>query len=144
MRKLSLITLVFYLLASVSWAEDTNVRHPFVSGSFYPADKTELSDMLDGFLEKAVLPENPQGDIVALIAPHAGYTFSGQTAAYVYKLLKEHPVDTVVLLGPYHKQLFSGASIWKSVTWRTPLGDVPVDAELACRIAAEDPSFQFT
>ena len=143
-RTLRLLTLASFLFSPVLLAENSEVRYPFVAGQFYPADKAELNKILDGFFEKAVLRKNGGGRLLALIVPHAGYFFSGQTAAYAYQVLKQHPVDTVVLLGPYHKAMFHGASVWTSGSWRTPMGDVPVDTELAQKIAAEDSSFQFT
>src|SRR3989338_1794450 len=123
--------LVFLLAASPCLAED---RHPFVAGSFYPDNKEELSASIEKYLQKAEMPARPQGRLIALIAPHAGHFFSGHTAGSVYRLLQERPVRTIVLIGPYHKALFPGASIWTSGSWHTPLGEVTVDTELAKRL----------
>ena len=81
---------------------------------------------------------------MALVVPHAGYVYSGQTAAVAYKLLTGASYDTVVLIGPYHRAFFPGASIWRSGAWKTPLGDVAIDEALAGAIVKENKDFEFT
>jgi len=74
--------------------EDTVTRTPAVAGQFYPANKNELSKMIDGFLSKT-RKQNLNGRIIGLISPHAGYVFSGQTAAWAYKQVEDKKFDTV-------------------------------------------------
>ncbi len=145
MKKLSVIcfksVLGFLVLSGVFceapvFAAD-NIRYPAVAGAFYPSDKTVLAEMIDGFLGKAPLKET-KGEILGFILPHAGYVYSGQTAAVGYKLASNLHPGTVILIGPYHQALIYGASIWKSGYWRTPLGNAAVDAELAGVILKED------
>ncbi len=131
--------LILLSFSGLSCASERETRHPFVSGAFYPADKEKLGVMIDGFLSKTPAREKPGGEIVALILPHAGYVYSGQTAAYGYKLIQGLPFDTVILIGLYHKASFLGASIWRGGDWETPLGRVPIDLELANAIYKEDP-----
>ncbi len=131
-------------LSFICESAEENTRYPFISGSFYPKDKSELNQMIDGFLAKVPPLEKPEGEIVALIVPHAGYIYSGQTAAYGYKLIEGTDFDTVILLGVYHKAMFDGASIWRSGEWETPLGNVPVDTGIAEAIFKENKLFQFT
>ena len=100
--------------------------------------------MVDGFLAKVPEQKPLDGRLVALVAPHAGYVYSGQTAAVAYKLLAGAAYDTVVLIGPYHRAFFPGASIWRSGTWKTPLGEVAIDEELAGAIVKENRDFEFT
>ena len=141
--EMTLFLVFVFLFQTLTFA--AGARYAYVSGAFYPSDKEELSSMIDGFLSKA--PEDRAlagGAIQALIVPHAGYIYSGQTAAYGYKLLLSRHFDTVVLVGPYHKGAFNGASIWKSGEWQTPLGEVPVDENLATAIAGESGVFNFT
>ena len=99
--------------------------------------------MVDGFFTaipgSAGSPESPS----ALIVPHAGYVYSGQTAAYGYARIQNEDVETVVLVGPYHNAFFPGASVWTEGDWRTPLGIVKIDAALAQAVLSEDPSFGF-
>jgi AmmeMemoRadiSam system protein B/AmmeMemoRadiSam system protein A len=133
------------LFAPEVLAGEETTRHPFVSGAFYPSHSSELSGMVERFLAKASLRKESQNTpITALIVPHAGYVYSGQSAAAAYKQLKGHFFDTVILVGVYHRANFEGASIWKEGVWRTPLGEVPVDEEMAAAIAGENPLFGFT
>ena len=80
------------------------VRAPAVAGLFYPGDAAALSKTVDGLLASA--PEHFIPRLKALVCPHAGYEFSGQTAAIAYKLLAGRDVQTVVVMGPSHYALF--------------------------------------
>ncbi|MFH1830634.1 MAG: AmmeMemoRadiSam system protein B [Pseudomonadota bacterium] len=113
--------------------QDDVMRMPAVSGAFYPADKTALSTMIDGFLEKANSPK-AKGKLVALIVPHAGYVFSGQVAAYGFKDLVGDHFDTAILISNSHRQLFDGIAIYPRGRWVTPLGEVSVDDALARKL----------
>lgn len=93
--------------------------------SFYPSDPRELRGMLTALFER--VEEEPDIEPVALISPHAGYVYSGQTAAYGYKLLREAQFERVIVLGPSHYAAFPGASIYNGLAYSTPLGDVPLD-----------------
>ncbi|WP_167631353.1 AmmeMemoRadiSam system protein B [Mariprofundus ferrooxydans] len=103
-----------------------SVRPAAVAGLFYPADRAELCDM--------IARELAQIDVVspcprALVAPHAGYIYSGPTAAYAYALLSKSPVSRVVIAGPAHRVAFRGVAVASSSAFRTPLGDVPLAAD---------------
>ena len=100
------------------------VREPAVAGLFYPKDPAELSRMIDRLL--AAAPVEPVGDLKAIVCPHAGYEFSGPTAAYSFKNLIGRRYDTVIILGPSHYVYFMGASIPAVDAYRTPLGLVPI------------------
>ncbi|BBL70066.1 AmmeMemoRadiSam system protein B [Methylogaea oryzae] len=105
----------------------TSTRHPAVAGSFYPADAAELHRMLQGFL--AVAPTDPLGPPKAIIAPHAGYVYSGPVAASVYAQLRAAAdrISRVVLLGPSHRVAFRGIAASSADYFATPLGSVPLD-----------------
>ena len=100
------------------------VREPAVAGLFYPADAKALSETLDGLLKTA--PTHYIPHLKGLVCPHAGYIYSGQTAAIAYKTLAGRQVDTVIILAPSHYALFTGASIPNAEAYRTPLGLVPI------------------
>lgn len=105
------------------------VRPPAVAGAFYPADPQELRAQVDGLLAEAHAQAlRPK----VLVAPHAGYVYSGPIAASAYKLLQNlKPKPTrVVLLGPAHSMGFPGVALPAVDALRTPLGLVPVDGEL--------------
>jgi AmmeMemoRadiSam system protein B len=119
-----------------------NIREPAVAGAFYPSDPDVLSDDVRGYLQKAE-KEAIEGDIIALISPHAGYSYSGQVAAYAYKLVEGAEFDDVVVIAPSHRWPFEGASIYHRGGFRTPLGVVPIDGGICDAIMAQDGRFQF-
>jgi hypothetical protein len=100
------------------------VRLPAVAGLFYPGEAGTLSKTVDGLL--AAAPEHYIPRLKALVCPHAGYEFSGQTAAIAYKLLAGRDVQTVVVMGPSHYAWFKGACIPNADAYKTPLGLVPI------------------
>lgn len=106
-------------------------RPAAVAGMFYPADKHQLQAMIQSYLEhvtpEGVLPK-------AVIAPHAGYVYSGPIAASVYARLKPGfgIIRRVALLGPAHRVGFRGCAVSSALWFATPLGDVPLDRE-ACQ-----------
>ncbi len=113
-----------------------SIRQPAVAGMFYPGDQRLLKQEVDSLLKKAQ-PELPLGKIVALISPHAGYTYSGLTAAYGYKLLEEKTFETVVIISPSHREYFEGISIYQGKAYQTPLGALLVDEELRAELLGQ-------
>ncbi|MFQ6003296.1 MAG: AmmeMemoRadiSam system protein B [Candidatus Zixiibacteriota bacterium] len=112
----------------------SQVRKPAVAGQFYPGDPVVLSRQLTDFFKKTKKVPIP-GKIIALITPHAGYDYSGQVAAYSYKLLEGLSYEAVVVIAPTHIAPFRGASVFNGGAYETPLGVVPVDTTLASEIA---------
>jgi hypothetical protein len=88
------------------------VRQAAVAGGFYPSDPKELAATVDGFLAHASAPAQ-KGQIIALVAPHAGYPFSGAVAAHSYALLKGRPTHRVVVIAPSHYDAFPFASVYE-------------------------------
>jgi len=119
------------------------VREPAVAGKFYPAERTELSQTIDAFLAKAP-DKQVEGELIALIVPHAGYEYSGRVAAYGYKQLLGREFDTVVVMGPSHRIAFDGISIGKYDSFRTPLGSIPADTGLIRKLLNYDKRFIFS
>jgi len=113
-------------------------RPPAVAGSFYPGDAKELAKVVDGFLAKAVV-EPLAGPLVALVAPHAGYEYSGQVAAHAFALLKGRKIDRVVVISPCHIEAFEFSAIYDGDAYATPLGPIPIDKEFARRLVAQSP-----
>ena len=105
----------------------TSVRPAAVAGSFYPSDPTALRESVGRLLEDA----NGNGEPKALIAPHAGYAYSGPVAASAYATLipVRDRLSRVVLFGPAHRVPVKGIAASSAGSFRTPLGDVPVDVE---------------
>jgi AmmeMemoRadiSam system protein B/AmmeMemoRadiSam system protein A len=122
--------------------EMKEIREPALAGSWYPGDPETLSRDVKRYLESAKR-EKAEGEIVALISPHAGYMYSGQVAAYAYKLLEGVAFDSVVVVGPSHRYSFKGASLWDRGGFRTPLGIVPIDVELSKGIMEKRKEIRF-
>ncbi len=114
------------------------VRKAAVAGSFYPASKAELERSVDEMLERATPPEI-KAPIRAIMAPHAGYVYSGPVAAYAYKTIAGRDIRTVILLCNSHQNYFDGIALYGSGSFETPLGLVPVDEALAQKLLAASP-----
>ena len=118
----------------ISWRSKTTqtetVRSPAVAGSFYPDSPKVLSTQVGKFIADAALAET-DGELIGLIAPHAGYVYSGHVAGHAYKQLMGRSFDTVVLIGLSHRYRIDGAAIYARGVFRTPLGDVQIDEDLA-------------
>jgi len=113
------------------------VRQPAVAGQFYPGDAKTLTKMIDSMLGAAEVPAI-SGTVVGIQVPHAGYPFSGPTAAGAFKLLQGMDSLTVVMLGTSHRVMLDRAAVYARGSWRTPLGDVTVDEAMAKAILAQD------
>lgn len=104
-------------------------RAPAVAGLFYPDEARELRALIRGLLAAAA----PAAPVVpkAIIAPHAGYVYSGPVAASAYAHLEPAcaRIRRVVLLGPSHRVAFEGLALSSAGRFTTPLGNIPVDAE---------------
>lgn len=111
------------------------IRKPAVAGLFYPSDPRALRAQLEDFL--GAVPDPAEAAPKAIIAPHAGYIYSGPIAASAYarlKLARDH-IRRVVLLGPAHRVGFRGLAHANAEFFETPLGRVPVDMEALAGIA---------
>ena len=113
--------------------QTVTVRFPAVAGSFYPDSPQVLSAQVERFVDDAELSETGH-ELIGLIAPHAGYVYSGHVAGYAYKQLAGYSFDTVVLLGLSHRYRIDGAAIYARGAFRTPLGDIEIDEDLAAEI----------
>ncbi len=118
------------------------IRQPAVAGTFYPANSAKLDAVVGDFLQK-VPKTTINGEITALISPHAGYVYSGGVAAYAYKLLEGLQFETVVVIAPSHYHPFMGASIYNKDGYRIPLGVIPIDQKLAGQIASHNDKISF-
>jgi AmmeMemoRadiSam system protein B len=115
---------------------------PTVAGSWYPADPRALAEEVDRLLRGATDDYAPSSvPVAALIAPHAGYVYSGKVAARGFRALTKRKVATVILLGPSHYFGFRGAVVPDAASYRTPLGTVPIDGG-AVRALASRPSIR--
>src|SRR5512143_3119893 len=112
----------------------TGVRPSSIAGTWYPGTKSGLEETVDDFLAHA--PFYPTDDeLIALISPHAGYPYSGQTAACAYRQLTGRRYDIVVLLGPSHYDNFGPLAITSKKYYATPLGQVELDQDFISAFA---------
>lgn len=104
------------------------IREPAVAGTFYPAEKDELKHMIEQFILEA-----PKANKVpkVIIAPHAGYIYSGELAGAVYARLipDNNKISRVILMGPSHKVGFHGMALSTAEHFSTPLGSIDIDIE---------------
>jgi MEMO1 family protein len=131
---------------STSAATPGWVRPPAVAGLFYPDDADQLRRAVAAHLESGVT-RLAEADLVstsdarALIAPHAGYRYSGPTAGVAYAAVSSRAgkVDRVVLAGPAHRVPVggNGVGVTTAAAWHTPLGDLPVDVDTCRRLVDE-------
>jgi AmmeMemoRadiSam system protein B len=108
------------------------MRPPAVAGSFYPDDPAALQTLVDELLG----PGGTADEALAYIVPHAGYRWSGPTAAHVYRRLVRRSFERVVILGPAHRVPLRGAAVPTETHWATPLGPVAIDTEGAKELVA--------
>lgn len=103
----------------------TSIRSAAVAGTFYPANTTKLQRMVTDFLREA---KTEQTSLKALIAPHAGYIYSGPVAASAYARLasQAESIKRVVLIGPAHRVGFVGIAAPNSTVFETPLGRITI------------------
>ena len=137
-----IIFFIAILLCSCAMVYSEDIRKPAVAGAFYPGDKAELAMKVDGFLAN-VKKTDIKGKILALIAPHAGYDYSGQIAAYSFKQLEGTDFKKIIIISPSHYVGFDGMSIYNKGSFETPLGLVKIDEELANKIMQKNKRFIF-
>ena len=108
-------------------ADDT--RHSILAGTWYPRESRALREAIAGMLSSARV-EPLAGELLGLVAPHAGYMYSGPVAAHAYALLAPGQFDTVAVVSPAHRKYPGRVGITAYKSYETPLGQVPVDAAL--------------
>jgi AmmeMemoRadiSam system protein B len=120
------------------------IRQPAVAGTFYPREPRELLARVKQFLEEGRAENSTKSaaDVIACLAPHAGYIYSGAVAGAVYARIKIP--KRVVILGPRHRPGGANFAINSEGAWETPLGGAEIDSELAralmtaCPLLVED------
>jgi AmmeMemoRadiSam system protein B len=122
--------------------QDKDVRSPVLAGTWYPGNPEVLRQTINDYLSKAT-PPAAEGKVVTMIVPHAGYVYSGQVAAYSYKLVQRTAPKTVFLIGPSHRVGFRGFSVSRYSGYKTPLGVAPVDTDLAKKMISINPQMKW-
>ena len=120
-----LLTIICFLGMVLGCNAEDKVLKSALAGSWYTADPVKLRAELEGYISNA--KQEPLDDVIALILPHAGYQYSGQTAAYGIQALKK-PYKRVIIIGPSHRvAMMNTLSIPDVDYYETPLGKVPLD-----------------
>jgi AmmeMemoRadiSam system protein B len=146
MRSRMMVVYWLALLGALSWvgdavaqtASEKDIRDNTGAGTWYPANPAELRQTIDLYLSKAMSPP-PEGKIITGIVPHAGYIYSGQVAAYTYKMIQNASFKRVVLIGFSHRVPFRGFSVSQYSGYKTPLGVALVDQDFSRALLSVSP-----
>jgi AmmeMemoRadiSam system protein B len=103
----------------------SNIRPSPIAGQWYPGEASRLARSVDRYMDEATLPEFP-GQVVAVMAPHAGHLYSGPVAGYAFAALRGLAPDVVVVVSPMHQPYYEPLLTTAHQAYTTPLGDIPV------------------
>lgn len=148
LRPLIVILLITMVIECNSQSDDfknqtCTDREPVVAGSFYPDNPVALKAQLESLFAQA-LGVKTHDQVLAIIAPHAGYVFSGKVAASAFNQINsEKEYENIFIIASSHRVLFNGASIYNLGDYVTPLGKVKVNRELANKLIDENEVFIF-
>jgi AmmeMemoRadiSam system protein B/AmmeMemoRadiSam system protein A len=135
MKKITVTSIgILFILSIFAWPQGIR-KSVLAAKGWYDEDPDKLSRHIDYFLQNVKMDSVPTGEILAIIAPHAGHVFSGQVAAFAYRLVQDKDFDSVVILSPSHRYGFEGCSIYLKGGYETPLGIIKVDEPLADEIS---------
>lgn len=112
-----------------------SVRKPVAAGLFYPAEPLVLKAQITKLLEGPSRLDSRR--IAAMVVPHAGYSYSGLTAALAYREIRQSPFARVVVISPSHRDFFHGVSVYPGDWYESPLGRIEVDREFCETLARE-------
>lgn len=106
------------------------IRPAAVAGYFYPGDPIKLLSQINKYLSQ-VVSKISTNKIFGIVSPHAGYQYSGLTAAYAYNILSDKFIENVIIISPSHREYFPGCCIYAGDAYSTPLGIVEVNKEMS-------------
>jgi AmmeMemoRadiSam system protein B/AmmeMemoRadiSam system protein A len=107
--------------------ESGNIRQPSAAGRYFALNKDVLLKDLDGLFQRCIY-DRPDSNVVALVVPHAGYIFSGETVAHAFSALgRDSDFENIFIIGTSHTATFRGASVYTSGDFVTPFGPVSVN-----------------
>lgn len=104
------------------------VRPSPIAGTWYEGNPRTLSQVVDGYLDKAEIP-GLTGEVIAVISPHAGHKYSGPVAGYAFATVRNQKFDLVAVLSPMHQPYYDSLLTTAHEAYATPLGNVPVDKD---------------
>lgn len=130
-------------ISCCSAGEPDKVRKPMVAGTFYPDDPQQLKNMISEFLKNVSQPKI-DGQLMALISPHAGYVYSGHVNAEAYAQLSGREINRVVVISPSHTMAFSGVSVYPGDAYQTPSGNILVDRDFCKKLVDKSKVCKFS
>ena len=137
-KHLIIAVLVSFYTATVFPQEALQNRKPWAAGRFYTDKPVELKTQLQQLFSQS-LQKKTENTPLAIIVPHAGYVFSGGIAASAYNQIDPNrKFERIFIIGSSHTMTFSGASVYCTGNYETPLGIVKVDLELVKQLAKEN------
>ena len=104
----------------------SDIRPSPIAGQWYPGEPRRLAAAIDRYMDEAHLPEL-SGEVIAIMAPHAGHIYSGPVAGYAFAALRGLAPDLVAVVSPMHYPYFEALLTTAHAAYNTPLGDIPVD-----------------
>lgn len=113
------------------------VREPSVAGMFYSASQGKLQKDIEALFSQVDLSESFD-QIIGIVSPHAGYVYSGKTAAYAFATLKDKNFKRVVVISPSHREYFPGVSVYNGDAYKTPFGEIDVDKEFVNKLVENE------
>ncbi|MFH1552189.1 MAG: AmmeMemoRadiSam system protein B, partial [Candidatus Omnitrophota bacterium] len=140
-KRIFLTTLVAIFLMAGAYA---GAKYADLAGQWYPASSVELRSELEGYFEDAQV-DKIEGDIIGVVAPHAGTRASGAVAAYAYKALMDKKPDKVIVVGFTHGMMGDLAgriSVLADETFVTPLGKAPIDMDITNKLLSYSENIQ--
>lgn len=141
--KIRIVVLALSIISALIFpSHAAEVKKAELAGSWYPSSKAVLESSLKNYIDRAGRV-SVDGDIFALIVPHAGYQFSGPVAAYAFKAAAGAKPDTVIVLGFSHRNFFNGISVYDRGSFATPLGELPIDTDLAEELISKNVRISF-
>ncbi|MCB0730514.1 MAG: AmmeMemoRadiSam system protein B [Ignavibacteriae bacterium] len=112
------------------------IREAHVAGMFYPSDPKVLKKQINDFFDLVKIDINYK-NVAGIISPHAGYMYSGKTAAHGFKTIQNKKYKTVIVISPSHREYFHGISIYDGDAYKTPLGEIPIDKAMKTEIISK-------
>lgn len=144
-HSLRLLNCCFLLLATVVLSSGqalADPRQPILAGAWYPEDPEALRESVAKYIEKAEFAPL-SGELLGLVAPHAGHVYSGGVAGYAYSALQQQPADIVVIVAPSHHHFFHGVSVHDPGGYATPLGVMQLDQDFIALLRKRMPDLKY-
>lgn len=114
--------------------EKTNVRPSPIAGTWYSADPEQLKNTVDAYIQQANPPDIP-GEVIGLVAPHAGYRYSGAVAGHAFKTVQGKSYDLIAVISPMHQHHPQPLLTSAHQAYRTPLGEIPLASSVLNEIS---------